>query len=309
MNIRSLYRIIKFGLTNFWRNRWLSLAATLMMTITLLIISFFAILNLSVNTVSQTIRSRLDMEVFFFDDLVPEAKILALAQDLKGQANVKDVHFVSKAEAQENFQNYEIDPAVIQIANEMNVYPRSLKIKVNDPEKISDVSSFIKQAKYSDIVCKELKCLSSNSKQTQDTTNTLINYTRFIKRIGWATGAIFVLVSILIILNTIKLTIFTRRDEIEIMKLVGANHAFIRLPFVIEAVLYGLLATIISLGTITLIIKFTTPYISRSLKIVNLDMMRFFQDHLFQIILLQLGVSLIISIFCSVISIRTHLKT
>lgn len=310
MNMRSIYRITKFGLTNFWRNRWLSLAATLMMTITLLIISFFAILNLSVNTVSQSIRSRLDMEVFVFNDLIPEAKILSLADDLKTQPNVDTVHFVSKSEAKANFQNYELDPTIIsQITDDFNPLPRSLKIKVKNPEKINQVASFIKQPKYAEVVCKELKCLTSNSQQNQKTMAKLIGTTKFIKRIGIVVGTLFVLVSILIILNTIKLTIFTRKDEIEIMKLVGANHAFIRWPFIIESMLYGVIATFFSLLTITLTIRFADPYISKYLKVVDLDMMHFYRQNIWEIIILQLLISLLIASFCSIISIRNHLKT
>lgn len=310
MNTRSTTRIIKFGLVNFWRNRWLSLAATLMMTITLLIISFFTILNLSVNAVSESIKSRLDMEVFFFDDNIPEAKILALADDLKKLPDVKQVHFVSKAEAKANFQSYELDPTIIsQITDDFNPLPRSLKIKVNDPEKINQIATFIKQPKYSDIVCKEMKCMTSNSQANQKTTAKLVSSTKFIKRAGLAVATVFILVSILIILNTTRLTIFTRKDEIEIMKLVGANHAFIRIPFVIESVLYGILATIISLTTITLVVQFASPYMSKYLKLVNLDMVHFYRENIWLIIGLQLLVSLLISVFCSVFSIRRHLKT
>jgi cell division transport system permease protein len=310
MTILSFYRITRLGLINFWRNRWLSLAATLMMTITLLIISFFAILNISVSTVSDAIKSRLDLEVFFFEDSVPESKILSLAEDLKKRPDVSAVHFVTKNEAKENFYQYELDPTVIsQITDEFNPLPRSLKIKVHDPEKIQAVSNFIKQDKYKEFVCQELKCLSSNSKDNQATTDKLIKMTHFTKRIGLIVGIFFVMVSILIILNTIKLTIFTRRDEIEIMKLVGANHAFVRYPFVIEAVLYGLLATLLSIVIIFTSIQFTSPYVSHYLKMINLDMLHFFKANMWQIIFLQLFVSLLISVICSVAAIRKHLKT
>jgi len=310
MNIRSVYRIIRFGLVNFWRNRWLSLAATLMMTITLLIISFFTILNLSLGTVSDSIKSRLDLEVFFFDDSIPQQKIFTLADDLKKQSDVGQVHFVSKDEAKANFQNYELDPTIIsQITDDFNPLPRSLKIKVKDPEKIDTISTFIKQEKYSDIVCKEMKCMTSNSQSNKKTTQKLVSSTKFIKRAGWGVGALFVVVSVLIILNTVRLTIYTRKDEIEIMKLVGANNAFIQYPFVIESVLYAIFATFISMITMTMIFQFASPYMSKYLKVVNLDMMHFLRANIWQIIGLQLLVGLLISIFCSFISIRRHLRT
>ncbi len=310
MTLRSIYRILRLGLVNFWRNRWLSIAATLMMTVTLLIISFFAILNLSVNAVSDSIRSRLDLEVFFYDDHISESKILSLAQDLKKQPNITNVHYVSKSEARDNFKNYELDPSIIsQITDDFNPLPRSLKVQVTNPEEIDSVSVFIKQQKYSDIVCKEMKCMTSNSNDNKATTQKLISVTKFIKKVGYSVGALFILVSVLIILNTIRLTIFTRKDEIEIMKLVGANHTFVRYPFVIEAGLYGVIGTIVSLTLISLSVKFTSPYIGKYLKLVNLDMEHFFRSNLLYIILLELLISLLIAVFCSFVTIRKHLKT
>jgi len=310
MNVTSYYRIIRLGLINFWRNRWLSLAAILMMTLTLLIISFFAILNLSINSMVETIQSRLNLEVFFFKDDIPNSDISALAGDLKKQPEVLEVHFVTKEEARENWYNYELDPSILnQITKEFNPLPRSLQIKTRDPEQINNVVTFLKQDKYQNLVCQETKCMSYNRESNRRMTEKLIKTTHFTQRAGLAVGGLFVLVSILIILNTIRLTIFTRRDEIEIMKLVGASHGFIRLPFVIEALLYGVFATILTLAIIVPLVQLISPYVNRTLGYYNLNLPVFFRENLWYIILLQLAVSLFVAFICSILSIRKYLKS
>lgn len=310
MSVTSYYRILRLGLINFWRNRWLSLAAILMMTLTLLIISFFAILNLSIGSMVETIQSRLNLEVFFFKDEIPNSEINALAQDLKKQPEVIEVHFVSKEEARENWYKYELDPSVInQITKEFNPLPRSLQIKTQKPEQINSVVTFLKQPQYQNLVCQETRCMSYNRESNRKMTEKLIKTTHFTQRAGMAVGGLFVLVSILIILNTIRLTIFTRRDEIEIMKLVGASHGFIRLPFVIESLLYGVFATLLSLAIIVPVIQFISPYVSRTLGYYNLNLVQFFRENLWYIIILQLAVSLFIAFVCSILSIRKYLRS
>ncbi len=310
MSLTSYYRIIRLGLMNFWRNRWLSLAAILMMTLTLLIISFFAILNLSISSMVDTIQSRINLEVFFFKDEIPNSDINALTQDLKKQPEVIDVHFVSKEEARENWYKYEIDPSVLnQITKEFNPLPRSLQIKTQRPEQINSMVTFLKQAKYQNLVCQETRCMSYNRESNRRMTEKLIKTTHFTQQAGIAVGGLFVLVSILIILNTIRLTIFTRRDEIEIMKLVGASHGFIRIPFVIESLLYGVFATLLSLAIIAPVVKYISPFVSRTLGYYNLNLVQFFKENLWYIIILQLAVSLFIAFICSILSIRKYLKS
>lgn len=309
MALTSFYRIMRLGFINFWRNRWLSLAATLMMTLTLLIISFFAILGFGIQATTQRILSRLDMEVYFYDDNVKEEKILALGQDLKKRSDVLEVHYVSKEEAKDNWFKYEYNNEVLtQITEEYNPLPRSLQVKVSDPSRIDTITGFIRGNDYKEIVCKEKKCISSNYEKNQELTQRLISMTGFVNKAGLVIGLIFALVSMLIVLNTIRLTIFTRRDEIEIMKLVGASHSFIRYPFILESLLYGIIATILSLAILTPGIRATEPLIRRNL-FINLDMYHYFQVNLPKIILLQLAVGLFIAITCSLISIRKYLKT
>ena len=145
-------------------------------------------------------------------------------------------------------------------------------------------------------------------KENKDIIEKLVNITNFSRKIGLILGIIFVSISILVILNTVRLAIYTRTKEIEIMRLVGASEIFIRIPFIIEALLYALCSTVLSLFLIWLGLHFISPMITRYLGDVSLDMQGFFLQNIGWIFLLELLVSCIISVSCSVISMGKHLK-
>jgi len=244
MKWESSYRIIKLGLTNFWRNRWLSFAATLIMTLTLLIISTFVILTLVIGKPTTSIRDRMDISVYFQDSASIE-QIVGLQRQIAARADVKEVKYISTEEALEKFKTQQQGKKVADLINpEENPLPRSLEIKAMVAEELDTINQFISQNQFQPIIH------NISYQDNKKIIERLIAITSFIKEVGWLMSGVFVLISILVIMNTLRLTIFTRKDEIEIMRLVGASDAFVRLPFVIEGLLYGILATFLAIGLV-----------------------------------------------------------
>ncbi|PIP21824.1 MAG: hypothetical protein COX39_00815 [Candidatus Nealsonbacteria bacterium CG23_combo_of_CG06-09_8_20_14_all_40_13] len=300
MKIVTLERILKLGLTNFWRNRWLSLAATFVMTITLLTISIFTILNLVIQATSESVKSKIDMTVSFYDN-VEEEKIQSLETALATMAVVKSTHYIDKDEALSIWQTLPIKDRTKQlVTKDSNPLPRSLQIKAYNPEDLSKVAEFFDN--YKPLISR------ISYENNKDIIQRLINITKFIKQIGWIISLIFITISVLIILNTIRLTIFTRKDEIEIMKLVGASDFFVRIPFIIEGALYGILASILSTFLLYLAIHFISPMVSSYLGTVAFDLNLFFGLNFWRIFLLQLGAGSFIGIACSLFSAHRYLK-
>jgi cell division transport system permease protein len=142
----------------------------------------------------------------------------------------------------------------------------------------------------------------------------LVSYTSSFKKVGYGLIAIFMVISIFVVFNTIRLAIYSRRDEIEIMKLVGATPSFIRWPFIIEGTLFGIFAAILA----SLIIIFGGKYFLQSgiLPLGSSDIMNFlgpnaakyFSGRSFQIVLYQVIVGIVLSVACSLIAIRRYLK-
>jgi cell division transport system permease protein len=182
--------------------------------------------------------------------------------------------------------------------------PRSLAIKVTQVENISAIADFLKTAEFKPIV--ENISYQDNKKEIVDR---LVAITAFTREFGWFICGIFILISILVIVNTIRLTIFTRRDEIEIMRLVGANDSFIKIPFVIEGMLYGILATIFSVLIVLVGVMMLMPRVDHYLGVVNSQfLLQFFAKNIGPMVFLELFVGMIIGICCSLVSIKKYLK-
>lgn len=304
MNWISIKRITKLGLTNFWRNRWLSLASTLVMTLTLLIISLFVVMTIVINKTTDRIKSKMDITVYLKDSATTE-EISALQQDLAARADVSEVTYVSKEEAfqiwQERQKNQRIRELVTPTENPL---PRSLAVKATDPANLNNIATYLESDNFVSIIHK------ISYEENKVIIDKLLAITSFVKKVGWLFSVVFVVISILVILNTIRLAIFTRKDEVEIMRLVGASDRFIRIPFVVEGALYGILACILAVilmwfGLFAIISPLTNQYLGQA---VTENMQVFFKVHFALIFFLQFFVGIFVGIGCSMFSIRKYLK-
>jgi len=303
MNWENFSRIIKLGLTNFWRNRWLSFASTLIMSLTLLVISIFVILTLVIGKTTDSIKSKMDISVYFNDSANME-QIVNLQQKVAGRTDVREVVYVSKEEALAIFRNQQQGKRVSEyIKPEENPLPRSLEIKAQAAESLKDIAQYLDQAEFKNIV------QNISYQENKKIIERLIAITSFVKELGLLLSLTFVIISVLVVLNTIRLTIFSRKDEIEIMRLVGASDIFVKVPFIVEGLLYGILATFISSGLLWAGVVVIAPRIEQYLgSSVSSRMTSFFYDHFLIIISLELLVGITISIVCSLMSIRKHLR-
>ncbi len=298
----TFYRIAKMSLLSFWRNRWLSLAATLIMILTLITISFFVSLMLITNTTTQSLRDKVDMSVYF-DESTSKDQISAIQNILLTRSDIKSVDYTSKEKALELWRkrNSENDKLRDIISETDNPLPRSLEIKTQDPEDMEKIYNFLNTNDYKPLI-KDI-----SYKKNKVLIDRLVKITNFIRLGGWAMSMIFVLISILVIYNTIRLTIFARKDEIDIMKLVGASDLYVRGPFVLEGMGYGLLGAMISSLLFAFIFKLTVPAVEQYLGLSNINS-SYLGINVTLIILLQVLVGLMLGIFCSVLAVKKHLK-
>lgn len=303
MNMERPKRIFKLGLTNFWRNRWLSLAATLVMTLTLLVVSIFVMMTIVINQTTASIREKMDISVYF-NDSVPTEQVIDLQQQMAGRSDVKEVKYVSKEEALEIFKTQQEGKKVANLIDpNANPLPRSLEIKANKAEDLDAIAGYLNQDQFKSMF------QNISYQENKNVIQKLIGFTNFIKKIGWISSIIFVLVAIMVILNTIRLTILTRKDEIEIMRLVGASDSFIKMPFVLEGIFYGFLATIFSTILLRIGMLILSPMMDKYLGIsFSAKMTGLFSGNFLAIIGLELVVGIVIGVGCSLISMRKYLK-
>lgn len=238
----SFFRIIRTGFLNFWRNIWLSGAATLVMVITLIMLSVLLVLFNVTKYAVQSTKERVDISVYFKTGLA-ESRVDEIRQELSRNENIKEISYTSATEALENFKaKHRNNLLVMQSLAELtdNPLPPTLQIKAKDLSLYPLIAESLKSDKYQSVISKV------NFDDNRQVIERLAKILNFIVTTGLALAIVFTLAAILVIFNTITLTIYNRREEVEIMRLVGATNWYIRGPFLIEAMLYSVFATLIT---------------------------------------------------------------
>jgi len=244
----TFLRVIRYGTDSFIRNSWLSVAATAVMTITLLIIfTAFVTQNILTDTISE-IQSKVNMSIYLKTDTTNKT-ISNLTTDLKQLSSVKTVEVISADQARAEFaKSNSSDAETLSALNAAtNKFPVTLQIGVVN---INDTSQLEKFVADNALVKSNIdpNHAPSFAGERRDTIKSIGRAVNFAQVVGVGAGLIFVIISSLIIFNTIRMAIFNRREEIQMMKLIGADQSFIRGPFLVEAIIYGIIAAFISTG-------------------------------------------------------------
>lgn len=300
----SIIRAFKIGFVDFWRNRWLSLAATIMMTLTILTMALFALINFSVTQTTKILQEKIDIAVFIKDEAT-DAQIQALKNEIGLRPDVKEVTFTTKEDALAQFREASKPrPVIIRLLDmgHGGSIPSSIVVKAKDPSSLQTIADSINQSQYNKLVSK----LSYD--ESKASIDRYISTTRFVERVGWFLSALFILIAILVIYNTIRLTIYMRKTEIDIMQLVGATGWYIKFPLILEGVLYGLIATAVSTALLFIGVKSASPFINRYVDSSSFNFSQFFVDNLGKVVGIELLVGVMIGALCSYLAIRKHLK-
>ena len=293
-------RVFKMSMVSLWRNRLLSLATTVTIVLALFIISVFSLTIIIANKSATMLKEKVDLTVYL-KDADTNDQVSAFKDIIKSRPEVKSVKYLSKDDALAAWQKSHADNSDIAnvISASDNPLPRSFEIQTVNPEQIETVANFLDNQDYASLI-QEI-----SYKKTKDIVDRLIRITGFIKTLGLALSLIFMLVSVLIVYNTLRLTIYNRSDEIEIMKLVGASNSYVRVPFMIEGMAYGFLGAIISSIIFYTVYQMSLPPAEQYLEISGLSSSLF--ESLWLIIVLQFAIGLIMGALCSMVAMRRYL--
>lgn len=303
-------RMVRYGVNNFTRNAWLTTAATAVMTITLLIIftSFFA--RLVLNETVDGIRKRVDIPINLRAD-IPENDIMRLKAKLEAQPNVAEVTYTSLEKSRNEFvARSNLSAAELQTISELPnppFYP-ILKVIVDDPTDTSGLAALVKTDNdIKSALNKNPSLAPSFSGEKKKIIETISSWASTAEMVGLVAGGLFIAISMLIIFNTIRMAIFSRKDEIEMMKLIGADKSFIRGPFVIEAVMYGFIAAILA----TFIGIFTFVSVEPQLKSYGIATANLYNDVVTfspLVLLVMIVIGSLIGIISSRLAVRRYLR-
>lgn len=305
MNYVTGVRIVRTGAHNFMRNAWLSTAATAVMTVTLTLVAVSYIANVALTSTIKNVVQKIDVSVYLKDADTPD-QINALKAKLQQQENVEAVKFVSKSDALAEYRKQNAsNPKLLEAVTEAdNPLPASFQIKAKDPNKLDPITNVVNQPDVKPLLAdRDAVSYSGDRKATIDK---IIHTSNFFKLTGVVASIIFIIISTLIIFNTIRMAIFTRRDEIEIMKLVGATNSFIRGPFIVEAAMYGVIAAVLSMAFVYLVVLSSAPKIGDYVDIGTV--VGYMQHYVILVGLAELLIGVGIGVLSSLVALKRYLK-
>ena len=250
-HIRTTGRVLKYGTINFGRNIWLSTAATLVMTITLLILFVTVIASVVLSQTADAMRDKIDITIFFKPG-TSETALAEMSETMKTDPNVKSIETSDSAAEYANFleENADNEELMAVLEDEdmkaimLNTMQATMRVKVKDVNNLDSIKTIVSENPLFQENLDEDEAPTYDVNQTEIAAVT--SWANIAKNGGLILGAVFLVISVLVIFNTIRMAIFSRREEIYMMKLVGADRNFIRGPFLVEAQMCGIISGVLA---------------------------------------------------------------
>lgn len=313
MKIRTARYIVKEGIMNIFRNKLVSLASVGIVAASLLIFGVFILAILNFESFLETIKEKPEIRIFCRYEL-EEEDISPIEQEIKGSLKIKEYKMISKKEALEDLKEFmqtkyitsdedddierTIEEDVLEGLDE-SFMPISFEIKLHD---INDVENVVSQ----------FSCMAGveNIRYSQKGMSIIKNFVYWFNIICVLLIILLLITSIFIISNTIKIAVFARRKEIDIMKYIGATNWFIRWPFIIEGIIVGFLGAGLGFVIVGMIYNSLSTQINSSFENSDLGFIQFLRPENIgiEIILIYFGIGFFVGIFGSMISLRKHLN-
>lgn len=300
-----LNRIIKSGFLNFARNGLVSWASVLITTITLSVITTLILLQAVLNFSLEQIKDKVDVTIYFTVN-APEDKILALKNSLEKLGEVANVTYTTADEALEIFRKrHESDYPTIQALDEIKGNPLGayLNVKAKEVSQYESIANFLKSDNA--LVLGSQNIIDKiNYYQNKSVIERLNSIIIGAQRLGFLITLVLIILSIIITFNTIRLTIYISKEEIGIMRLVGASKTRVRGPFMVEGAIYGAIATVL-----TLIIFYpVTLWVGKNMTLfLGLNIYEYYISNIFQIGIILLISGMLLGVISSFIAIRRYL--
>jgi cell division transport system permease protein len=301
-------RVVKAGFINFWRNGFVSLASMLVMIITLFVIGAIIFTNVLLTASLGVIKDKVDINVYFVTD-AQEEDVLGVKKSLEALPEVRLVTYTTPEQALAEFkEKHKNDQYTLQALDELQQNPLGavLNIKANEPSQYAGVVDFLNQKS---VAQKDgLPIIDKiNYNQNKTAIDKLTSIIEVTQQVGLFLTIGLLLMSFVITFNTIRLAIYSSREEIGIMRLVGASWKFVRGPFVIVGIMYGILSALITMA-LFYPISFYLGKATANLFDGNNVVYNYYFNNFFQIFLILLGAGVLVGAISSFLAVRRYLK-
>ncbi len=304
MFLLSLSRSLFFAVQSFWRNIWLSLATIFIITLTFISINFLVVLGAVSDSAVEAVKEKIDISIYFKQE-VNENKVAEVKSHLETLPQIKSITYTSPEENLANFKAYHQDDTVIQETLkelENNPLGATLTVKAKELDDYPEVLEAIDNPAYAELI--EERSYDDH----QIVINRINSITENVRKGGFIISGLFVVIAALIVFNTVRIAIFTHRNEVGIMKLVGATNWFIRAPFIIENIFSGIIACILAIIVVYSILSLIQPHLANFFGGVEFDIIGYFNSNFLVIFGSQLVGIIILSITSSSLAIGKYLN-
>lgn len=300
----SSYRVSKFALQNFWRNFWLSVITVSMLLLTLVTINILLVMNVVTEKAIGLVEDRIEVSVYFqentSDDSVKEA-----VEYLRGLAQVRDVETISSDEAYEQFvARHANDEEILASLDELegNPFGSTLIVKAHSAEDFDLILDALENPQFADEIRE--KDFSSY----EEIISRIRQTTERIQGFGVVLSVIFLLIAILIVFNTVRIGIFIHREEIGIMRLVGASNWFIKAPFLLEMILLSFLAVLANIAIMYPAMTVIEPKFDVYFGSSSVGLVDYFMQNGLMVFGLEFLVLIVITMLSTSLAMRRYLR-
>ena len=302
----NIWRVIVFGAQNFWRNIWLSVITVVIVLLNLCLMSTVMGLNIVGQQTLAAVKQKVSLSVYFTASTT-ETRVQEIRNELLQKPGVQSIRVISREEHLRDLIKSQSDPKLIEDAIKQlgdNPLGPGIVISAKTLEDYAGITKLIQDQKYKKVIESTGNDFASN----QQIITRLSDIVHRVQVATWWVTAILGLIMVLMVFNTIRVTIYSQREEIGIMKLVGASDAFVRGPFIVTSFLYGFIASSIVLLIMIPILSVLNPLFSQFFAGYDINVLGYVRSHLWQIIGTEIGIASGLSVASAFFAIGRYLR-
>ena len=301
-----LLRLFHHTFQHFHRHLWLSIVTIILMTLSLISITFLIVLNVLGEQALVQIKEKVNLSIYLKPETT-KAQIEEFKLEIETFPQTKEVQYISQEQALETFrQKHKDNPLLIKSLEELEKNPlgATLIIKADTLENYSSLLARLEKTSYNNLVQEKRK----NYQEALLLINKLSNFTEKARQVGIIISFIFLIIASLVVFNTIQIAIYTSREEINIMRLVGASSFFIRTPFLLEGMLCALLSWGLTIWIFWFTLDFFQSYLQEFLSLGAFDILGYFKSHFLSTFGLEFILLALLTLISGSLAMRKYLK-
>ena len=304
MFLVTFARLLKYSVQGFFRNFWLSFVCITTIVLAFVLVDVLGGMGIVSNDVVNSIKNKIDVSIYI-KNTATEDQIFAIKNEITGLKGVKSITYISKQEALDNFKKRHDNNALLlsSLAElETNPIGGTLVIKATSTNDYSLILEYVSKFQYANLI------EDTNYTDNKAIINKINLFNVNISKGILLVSIFFGFISAVTVLNTLRITIYSRRKEIEIMRFLGASWSFIKVPFILEGIFYLVFGWFLSILLYYGILLFIAPYSSIFFSFYKADVVNLIMSNSINTIIVEFIIGLAITTFASILSIRKYAK-